>query len=351
MMYTNNQTLTMIRNLTKSAFFIAFTMILLQSNIYAQVNNGLISKYAFNGNANDTIGNHNGIVYGATLTTDRFGNSNSAYHFNSDSSQYIEVSYHPDFTPGVDPMSISVWFMASTNDTTDGLIIDWYRCGVNPNCSEVDAALYTIGLIDSNKVYYHIRDDFNNDTSFVTTTDFNDESWHHAVFIFDPGMGFLISYIDNIELDSVAFEITSLTDGGLQIPFSIGRHFRTGWGDPNLYFNGKIDDIRIYDRAISALEVDSLFNEESSTVGISSIGKDTPFSVFPNPVNNILNIENKSNREIQFTLYNSLGVIIYEEALKSKTSTIDLSSNPSGIYFYKLTDNKNLIKTGKLIKS
>ena len=41
---------------------------------------GLVAYYPFNGNANDYSGNgHNGTVTGATLTTDRFGNPNSAY--------------------------------------------------------------------------------------------------------------------------------------------------------------------------------------------------------------------------------------------------------------------------------
>jgi len=53
--------------------------------IKAQVNlqDGLVAFYPFNGNANDESGNlNNGTVNGATLTTDRFGNGNSAYNFN-----------------------------------------------------------------------------------------------------------------------------------------------------------------------------------------------------------------------------------------------------------------------------
>jgi len=43
---------------------------------------GLVAYYPFNGNANDESGNgNNGTVYGATLTTDRFGNTNKAYSF------------------------------------------------------------------------------------------------------------------------------------------------------------------------------------------------------------------------------------------------------------------------------
>ena len=43
----------------------------------------LVRHYPFDGNANNAIGNgYNGTVNGATLTTDRFGNANSAYQFN-----------------------------------------------------------------------------------------------------------------------------------------------------------------------------------------------------------------------------------------------------------------------------
>src|SRR6185369_7798425 len=53
---------------------------------------GLVASYSFSGNARDESGNGNdGVVHGATLTTDRFGNSNSAYTFNG-SSSYIEMT-------------------------------------------------------------------------------------------------------------------------------------------------------------------------------------------------------------------------------------------------------------------
>ena len=48
--------------------------------------NGLVGYWGFNGNANDESGNgNNGTVNGATLTTDRNGNANSAYSFNGTS--------------------------------------------------------------------------------------------------------------------------------------------------------------------------------------------------------------------------------------------------------------------------
>ena len=72
-----------------------FTLVisLLSATLFAQVStSGLVGYWPFNGNANDASGNNlNGIVYGATLTADRFGNPNSAYSFNG-SSNYIEIA-------------------------------------------------------------------------------------------------------------------------------------------------------------------------------------------------------------------------------------------------------------------
>ncbi|MBK7558794.1 MAG: hypothetical protein IPI54_11195 [Chitinophagaceae bacterium] len=60
--------------------------LLLAANVcFAQVdlNLGLKAYYPFSGNANDISGNNNNPVFNnATLTADRLGNPNSAYHFN-----------------------------------------------------------------------------------------------------------------------------------------------------------------------------------------------------------------------------------------------------------------------------
>jgi len=69
-----------------------FSLVLfVNCSLLADINTGLVAYYPFNGNANDASGNgNNGIVNGATLTADRFGNPNSAYSFNG-ASDYIRV--------------------------------------------------------------------------------------------------------------------------------------------------------------------------------------------------------------------------------------------------------------------
>ncbi len=73
-------------------------------------------------------------------------------------------------------------------------------------------------------------------------------------------------------------------------------------------------------------------------------------SVFPNPSGNELNIHINSGEVFQFTPYNSLGEKIMENTLKNKMSMIDLSACSNDIYFYKLTSDRKLPKSGKIIK-
>ena len=73
----------------KKILGIMILMVICCLNLTADFNEGLVAHYPFNGNANDESGNgNNGIVYGATLTVDRFGNTNKAYDFNG-STTYI----------------------------------------------------------------------------------------------------------------------------------------------------------------------------------------------------------------------------------------------------------------------
>jgi hypothetical protein len=75
----------------QSCSFLFFFILFCSHSLLAGLSDGLVAYYPFNGNANDASGNgNNGIVVGATLTADRFGNPNSAYSFNG-TSDYIRV--------------------------------------------------------------------------------------------------------------------------------------------------------------------------------------------------------------------------------------------------------------------
>ena len=63
----------------------------------ADLTNGLVAYYPFDGSANDASGNgNNGIAYGVVPTADRSGNPNSAYHF--DGNAFISIPYPARWT-------------------------------------------------------------------------------------------------------------------------------------------------------------------------------------------------------------------------------------------------------------
>ena len=87
--------------------------------VIAQIpTSGLVAYYPFNGNANDNSGNgNNGIVTNATLTTDRFGNANSAYNFNGNS--LITVTSSTTIQSISNNYSFSVWTKINAFDNID----------------------------------------------------------------------------------------------------------------------------------------------------------------------------------------------------------------------------------------
>jgi len=88
-------------------FFAIFCLV--ASNAHADLTDGLVAYYPFNGNANDESGNgNNGTVYGATLSNDRFGNIDSAYSFDG-VDDYIDIMNSDELNFGEGDFTISSW--------------------------------------------------------------------------------------------------------------------------------------------------------------------------------------------------------------------------------------------------
>ena len=216
------------------------------------------SSYKFSGNAKDSIGSYHGVVNGATLTKDRFGVSKAAYSFNSSNKDYIAV--HPSPNIGGKAFGLSVWFNALPSNGAQMKIIDWYACGFS-TC--LGSAVYSIGL-KNDKLHFYIRSNGTTlafDTTFSTVATFDDGIWHHTVLTFDSTSGNVAIYIDNQVFHSFnrPFGNMSPVPDNVSVPMSIGRQDESRVGRSWQHFNGKIDDILIYNEFLSASKVDSLF--------------------------------------------------------------------------------------------
>jgi hypothetical protein len=214
---------------------------------------GLVAEYLFSGSADDTSGNGNdGTVNGAALTTDRFGNTDKAYSFDG-TGDYIDCGNDSslDITEFI---TMSCWFLVDSTEKYDD----------TPTIiSKHEAAGYGIYVASNNpvcQVNLHVDGGWRVVESNNTV---NEEEWIHAVGVFDGST--IKLYINNVLQDD-AYNISS-TISSSSVNLVIGAN-PTGSGiDSNKAFHGKIDDVRIYNRALTTSEIDALYNETADGSG------------------------------------------------------------------------------------
>jgi hypothetical protein len=208
------------------------------SSALAALSDGLLASYPFNGNANDESGNGNdGTVFGATLTTDRFGNADSAYSFNSADQDHIVISAIPGLTA---TQTKSLWISPDYPGAIDDFtyVLDEGNSPTNFNNNWIE--------LISNRVRAGTDGSHFGDTSRTVDA----QNWTHIAVTSEIG-GDIIVYIDAVP-EIVATAGTNMPSdiriGGTLSPFAGDKHF-----------NGTIDDIRFYDRVLSEAEIRQLF--------------------------------------------------------------------------------------------
>ena len=157
-------------------------------NAIADLNNGLVAYYPFNGNANDeSINTNHGVVHGAVLTTDRFGNTDNAYSFNGINND-IQIPIHSSSSE----ISISAW-VKSIDSSGIKAIIQGSGIGV------LYMSRFTTGK------FFAAFDDTseNNDITNESITRINDGNWHFVMGIND---GITTKIYVNSRLENIAFQ-------------------------------------------------------------------------------------------------------------------------------------------------
>lgn len=215
----------------------------------AQAQGALVAYYPFNGNANDESGNGNhGVINGAMLTVDRFGNPNSAMRFDGISS---EIGFGANRVLNLmGNFSIQAWINLETiyeNNSAWPTIIS--ETGADRHIGEFVLRMW------GPKVEFFRRPTEGNRSvmDVVSVTQLTPHSTYQIVAVYD---GSLHLYINGV-LDP-ATEYVDAYEGPGATQTRIGNG---PYPSNNEYFNGVIDDIRIYNRALSIEEIQSLYSE------------------------------------------------------------------------------------------
>jgi hypothetical protein len=297
----------------KKSLFTALAVGLgLTAKVIAQVpsyvpTNGLVGWWPFNGNANDESGNgNNGTVNGATLTTDRFGNVNQAYNFNGSTSNII-VQNHPSLNPSA--ITLSAWILPLSNNI----------CIIKKS-NLTNASEYGYGLThnDIYQIQRGLKSQFGSGN--CSTVNDNDMYWSDYNLVQNNQWTMVTVSIDQNGLvnhfinDSLVYVLQISPLFSCDSQTSTLRFGGEHWSNDPEWFNGKIDDIGIWNRALTECEVADLYNAQ--------LGSFSNSSITINPTSCAIG----SNATL---------------SVSTALQNIQWQSNPSNIGWVNLTDNTN----------
>ncbi len=220
---------------------------------YSSIQNNCLDAvacYSFNGNANDVSGNgFNGTIHGATLSTDRKGNANSAYYFRGNipgNADYIELPTLASIN-NTEEISISLWVKADNSvgpgSTPFTMIPDDPSDRLNAHFN-----------YSPNSVYWDYGDIFG--SGRVSVNQENSYVWDHYVFVKSAVNNKMQVYKNGVSIldENKHDDITNKN-----------KNIRLGGGSGNnadQYFTGWMDDVKIFKRALTATEVLNIYNSE-----------------------------------------------------------------------------------------
>ena len=305
-----------------------------------QQTGNLVASFPFDGNATDISGNgNNGTLNNVFAVNDRFGNPNGALSFNGVNS-YVLVpnSQSLNFTKSI---TINYWMKVNNFLSREQYVISH---GSYDN-------RWKVSIIPENKLRWTIKT-----TNGITDLDSEVPLVRDSLYnITTAYNGSDVEIYINGKLNS--FKKWSGDFNTANIALTIGQMLPN---DNNYNFDGVLDDIKIYDYALSLDQIKELYQSPNSVDDQTANIPQTENLVqnYPNPFNPATNIKFDLNKEshINLTIYNSLGQKI--ETLIDKTMSAgsfnvvwNANGFASGIYFYVLkTDNNIYYKKMILMK-
>jgi hypothetical protein len=342
----NLNTLIMKNKLLILAMGFALTTQIILAQVPSYVpTNGLVGYWPFNGNANDESGNgNNGTVNGATLTIDRNENENSAYSFDGVNDR-IFINNSSSFD--TESWSISAWYLTSATGHNR----------ISSKSSDIVSGEtnYLAIIVLEGNVYGSASQNGNTNNPLPIDNNLtNNGQWHHVVYI--RGGGNFSLYVDGV-LTSQVFDMFG----------NLANTNPLYFGSPasnSQFFNGKLDDIGIWNRALTQQEITNLYNSTSTSecltmtinTGVLSttpVTYTSTVNIYPNPANDQItidcgNLANVVGWNIKIT--NMLGQEVFSQPMNTQQYVVPLNSwTGQGMYFVKIINAQNEVVNIKKI--
>ena len=202
--------------------------------------------------AYDSAGDNDGtLINGSTWTT---GQVDGALSFDG-VDDYVEVSDNPPLEP--QNITVAAWVYRDSTSTRDTIL----QKGSTSYLDGRNGYLFRIlGSSDqeANRAMFYIVVGNNNKVSPVSATPIEAHNWYHIAATYD-GSNIRI-YVNGVEEGTATSETGQIDYTGGQQEFKMGVA-ELGSGTFQNYFDGTIDDVRFYDLALSADQIQQLYQD------------------------------------------------------------------------------------------
>ena len=219
------------------------------------ITDGLVGYWPFNGNANDeSVNDNHGIVNGAILSVDRFNTQGSAYYFDGNSG----ITFPDNNLPiGNEPRTINFWIYPTDISQSQAIL----NYGVVSRGQRLSILLGTDGngFISVGLNYHRIG---------TSNSEIDLNTWQMVTFVI---LGNPTTNVSNFQIYIDSQEVNIKTQAGSEktLNTQLSNVLMMGnSGDATAFFDGSVDDVSIYNRALSSTEINSLFSSSNSSSAI-----------------------------------------------------------------------------------
>ena len=203
----------------------------------SDITNGLVAWWKLNGDANNAVGSSNGTIVNAVSAANQAGQADMAYSFNGSNAT---INTSSTFGIGTTNATISCWIY-NPSASNHGLFV------------HIGSTGFGIGIgnttTDSNGTKLVMI--FNGVRWIPTSTNVG-TGWHHVVMVLN-GSGVPTAYLDGVSTGAYGGANSATPSGSIT---TIGSVTGTTADD----FNGSIDDVRIYNRALPQADILALYS-------------------------------------------------------------------------------------------
>ena len=164
--------------------------------------------------------------------------------------QYVSTTLSVNYASG-DPFTLSAWFKTSYAGANPTTIVGAYTGAAGASLIRISLGEAGAGILRAD-----IRGTAGNRKEATTTGTWNDGNWHMATLVRDAANNAIL-YVDNGNTGGAIAVDPIISLSGF--PYYIGANDSNNAAQGATFWTGSVDDVRIYNRALSTVDIAQLF--------------------------------------------------------------------------------------------